>query len=258
MSWPKQPTQIKPDLAKTPVNFPILSTWLHRYKDIHPANSIRLYNGFKYGFRIQYTGPPGPRNAPNLKSAHSHPQIIKQKLQKEIDAGRLGGPFITTPFASLITSPIGLVPKTSETHPPQNEAAFRLIHHLSYPDGKSVNHFIPSEQCTVQYNSFDSVVAKIHRLGKGAYLSKFDIKSAFRLLPVSPTDFPLLGIQFQGCFYFDKSLPFGCSISCSHVETFSTFLQWAITQQTGNHDISHYLDDYIVAAITQKQCNTTS
>lgn len=45
----------------------------------------------------------------------------------------------------------------------------------------------------------------------------------------------------------DKCLPFGCSISCSKFEKFSTFLEWALKQQAKSNDVVHYLDDFLVA-----------
>lgn len=57
--------------------------------------------------------------------------------------------------------------------------------------------------------------------GEGAFLAKTDIKSAFRLLPVSPGDFDRLGLRFQGIFYVDKMLPFGSSISCALFDKFA-------------------------------------
>lgn len=176
-----------------------------------------------------------------------------QKLQKEIQQGRVAGPFKHRPFKSLIVSPIGLVPKKSDPTL-QGEAAFRLIHHLSYPEGLSINDFIPPEACTVQYTSFDQTVDMIQKLGNDAFMAKFDIKSAFRLLPVIPADFPLLGMSFQDQFYIDKCLPFGCSISCALFETFSTFLEWVIRDVTRTNNIAHYLDDFILAAHNAKQC----
>jgi hypothetical protein len=51
-------------------------------------------------------------------------------------------------------------------------------------------------------------------LGKGVLLAKVDMKSAFRLAPVYPGDFELLGMYFNEGYYVDKCLPFGCAISC--------------------------------------------
>jgi hypothetical protein len=56
----------------------------------------------------------------------------------------------------------------------------------------------------VRYSSIDDAVKIIQRLGRGAKLSKCDIKSAFRLLRIFPGDFDQLGFVFQDKYYFDK------------------------------------------------------
>lgn len=76
-------------------------------------------------------------------------------------------------------------------------------------------------------------------------MAKADIKSAFRLLPVHPGDFHLLGFSFDGFFFMDRALPLGCSISCSAVKHFSSFLEWVVRQCTGCVDSAHYLDDFL-------------
>lgn len=78
-------------------------------------------------------------------------------------------------------------------------------------------------------------------------MAKEDIKSAFRLIPIYPGDFELLGLFFRGAYYFDKMLPFGCSISCKIFETFSTFIKWLVRRQSGLETTHHYLDDFIFA-----------
>lgn len=100
--------------------------------------------------------------------------------------------------------------------------------HLSFPEGSGVNAYIAEEYCKVKYSSFDGVLDMISSLEKGAELGKIDIKQAFRLLIVNPTDFDLLGIQFEGKYWVDKNLPMGCSISCSLFEKFATFLHWVV------------------------------
>ena len=72
---------------------------------------------------------------------------------------------------------------------------FRLIHHLSYPKGLSINDSIPDDCSSVQYATINDAVKILQRLGPGSYLEKTDIKSAFRIIPVSPLDYPLLGIK---------------------------------------------------------------
>ena len=45
--------------------------------------------------------------------------------------------------------------------------------------------------------------------GKGAVMAKIDIKSAYRLIPVHPTDRPLQAMESKGQIYIDPMLPFG-------------------------------------------------
>jgi hypothetical protein len=61
--------------------------------------------------------------------------LTEQKIEKEIKAGRVAGPFNYLPLINLKVSPIGIVPK-------KTIGDFRLIHHLSYPESSSVNDFI--------------------------------------------------------------------------------------------------------------------
>ena len=119
---------------------------------------------------------------------------------KEIQFGRIAGPFSNPPFPTFRVSPISVIPKKSSSE-------FRLIHNLSFPSENSVNDFINKELCTVKYSSIDDAVRMIYKLGKNSLLAKCDIKSVFRLLRLSPGDFDLMGFKFKDQYYFDKCLP---------------------------------------------------
>ena len=222
-------------LAKTPINQKVLEQELVGYD---PDKAAKIYNGFSYGFPLYYMGTRYPRDAKNLKSANSQPDIVRQKIQTEIDAGRVTDPFDQHPFPNLRVSPLGLVPK-------KEAGSFRLIHHLSFPAGDSVNDFIDPKLCSVEYTSFDAAVHMVQDLGQDCLLGKSDIKNAFRLLPVSPIDFDQLGYYFEEKYYFDKAMPFGCSISCHTWEDFATFLEFSVSRDSSVGRLLHYLDDYL-------------
>ncbi|XP_077773920.1 uncharacterized protein LOC144325210 [Podarcis muralis] len=185
--------------------------------------------------------PPVARNPPNQKSVRELPEIARKKIAKEVSMHRMAGPFCAPPFHNLHISPLGVVPKKAP-------GEFRLIHNLSHPRGTSVNDAIPPELCSVKYASLDHAIKMIRKFGRAALLAKCDIESAFRLLPIHPEDFWLLGFRFEGKFYFDKAMPMGCSIACAAFESFSTFLEWAIKQKTGLGGVTHYLDDFLLAS----------
>ena len=145
---------------------------------------------------------------------------------------------------------IGIVPK-------KQPGEFRLITHLSFPPGRSINNGIDKEACSVRYASFDQAVTLVQKLGVGAEMAKADVKSAFRLLPIYPGDFDLLGFQFQGYYFIDKCVPMGAAVSCSLFETFSTFLEFRLKQVTGSNAATHFIDDFLVAgAASTGQCST--
>ena len=76
-------------------------------------------------------------------------------------------------------------------------------------------------------------------------MAKTDIDSAFRLVPIHPDDHELLGIMWEGQYYFDTCLPFGASSSCAIFERFSSSLQWIAATQFNIRDSIHILDDFL-------------
>ena len=208
-----------------------------------------LVNGFRYGFRIQFIGDRTRFESPNLKSALQNPDLVMSKLQKETTAGRIAGPFTRPPFPDFNSSPIGIVPKKTP-----NEV--RLIHHLSYPSGFSVNDSIPSDCSTVHYATVNQAVKPFQRLGVGWFLAKTDIKSAFRIIPVHPQDYPLLGIKWADNYYFDRCLPMGCSSSCAIFEAFRTSLECLSLHKFKASAVLHILDNLLFVASSLEKCHT--
>ncbi|CAC5404404.1 unnamed protein product [Mytilus coruscus] len=67
------------------------------------------------------------------------PDIVRQKIQNEINANRFVGPFDSTPFTEMQLSPLGLTEK-------KLPGTYRMIHNLSFPEGSSINDNIPQEK----------------------------------------------------------------------------------------------------------------
>ena len=173
--------------------------------------------------------------------------MLLNKLQNEIALGRIVGPFDTPPFPNFGCSPVGLVPK-------KTPGEYRMIHHLSAPINNSVNSQIDPNDCSVVYTTFDDAIALVQGVGIGACMGKADVKSAFRLLPVHPEDFDLLGMCIDGKFYYDRCMPMGCSIACSTFEKFSVFLEYCCQEVAGSRDTLHYLDDIFFVGKSAIEC----
>ena len=68
-------------------------------------------------------------------------------------------------------------------------------------------------------------------------LVKSDLKDAYRIVPVHPDDYHLLGIAWDECVYVDRALPFGL---CSAPKIFSAvadFIAWVLHQQGIPHQL---------------------
>ena len=208
-----------------------------------------LVTGFQFGFSLSSLMVSANQPCNNLHSAYQFPDVVNEKISSEINLGRISGPFSSPPVRDMVFSPLGLQPK-------KTPGQFRVIHHLSYPQGNSVNSGIPRECATVKYASVGQAIRHIVNTGRGSYLAKTDIKSAFRIVPVNPEDYHLLGFYWEGQYYYDRCLPMGCSSSCSIFEAFSTALEWVIQSRMKYVKVIHILDDFLFIAPTLDLCTS--
>ena len=195
-----------------------------------------LISGFTNGFPLHFEGSIEPKVCKNLVSFDENIAEGISKINKEIKLGRIVGPFPTPPFHDFHMSPLGLVPK--------RDGKFRLIHHLSYPEGGSVNDGIPEIYSKVKYQTLDDAINIINRLGRGCLIAKADIEDAFRLIPIQKQDHHLLGFSVNGLYYHDRSLPMGSSSACLSFEKFSSAIHWILNAKYDVPDVVHILDDF--------------
>ena len=59
-------------------------------------------------------------------------------------------------------------------------------------------------------------------------MARTDIQSAFRLFPVHPEDWELLGMKWDGKYYYDKILPFGLRSAPSIFNHLSDAIEWIL------------------------------
>ena len=178
-------------------------------------------------------------NAKHLSSALQHPTIIDESLKKEIEAGRILGPFDDPPLPNLQCSGLGAIP--------ENDGGWWIIYHLSAPPGLSINEFIDSDSYSLLYCSVDDAYTIINELGTVALLSKIDLKHAFRLIPVQQSDWNLLGIHGRDRYYIDTCLPFGRRLAPFLFNQLADAIHWILHQQYGVRHPLHYLDDFLTA-----------
>ena len=227
-----------PTTVTTPVN---VNNFCYALKT-HPNQELVNYliNGLTYGFSIGFHGPHTATNPKNLRSATLHPDSVTSALQKEIERGHTSGPFSQPPWPSLHCSPLGSREKKDGTR--------RLIMDLSQPEGVSINDHIDKEDYPCDYTHFDKATDLVRQHGRNSLLSKIDIKHAFRLLPVLPAQWILLGVCWLGMFFVDTRLPFGLRSAPSIFNRFADAVCWIINHIYKILSLIHYSDDFLLVS----------
>jgi hypothetical protein len=231
---------------QSPIKLEQLVPFLNRHPDQALASYIHM--GLLTGFRIGYS-----HNRAHLRSrTTNHPsalgnmKVVDERIAAELAAGRLLGP-VPAPLSPLVhISPLGLVPK------PHQANKWRMICDLSSPLGSSVNDGISPDLCSLHYAKVDDAVNIIRRLGRSTQLVKLDLKDAYRIVPVHPADYHLLGIRWRGNTYVDRALPFGLRSAPKIFNAIADLIAWVLTCQGVKFQL-HYLDDFLLLGSPNSQ-----
>ena len=234
--WPTHPLPVN---ITTPVNIPRFASLLSNHPD--PGMVQYLIDGLTNGFDIGTIGIPNTSRPKNHRSALDHPEEVTNAIIKELKNGHIAGPFISPPFDNLHCSPLGAREK--------DDGSYRLIMDLSYPFGDSVNDNIPKEDYSVHYTGFDSATDLVRKVGKNCLMFKMDIKHAFRVLPIRPSQWFLLGFKWMGYYFVNFRLPFGLRSSPCIFTRLADVVCWILQHVYNLPYTVHYADDYFFVAL---------
>lgn len=187
-----------------------------------------------------------PRPMPNR-------DIVIDKLNAELAAGRILGPFTDSPIEGATYSCLYAVAKSTP-------GKFRLIHNLSKPNGFSVNDNIPDHLKSVQYCSVMQVAEFLEHANDGMdstspwYMAKVDLCDAYRNVPIRKEDWRYLGMTFEDKLFIDCCLPMGLGTSCNIFQSISDSLAWAFMNNNPEAKMFNYLDDFLILASSESLC----
>ena len=216
----------------------VLPEWQMALKG-HPDKEFAAYitSGIEQGFRLGYQR----REVPRLQQARGNmstpePEVVTNYLERETSLGRMvrvkeGSKSIK----NIHISPMGMIPKKNRP------GKWRLIVDLSSPKGASVNDGISATWSSLAYTTVDHLAEIILSMGRGAYMVKADIKEAYRMVPVHPSDRDLLGVRWGKEVFVDQVLPFGLRSAPKIFSAVADAAQWILCQE-GVSPILHYLD----------------
>ena len=97
----------------------------------------------------------------------------------------------------------------------------------------------------------------IKRLGAGCALAKADVGNAFRICPIHPSDYHLLGFRWNEQWFVDLCLPMGCASSCQLFELVSTGFEWIARHKLGIQNVLHILDGFLIIENSLAGCQNS-
>ncbi|KAG5717591.1 hypothetical protein E4T56_gene5241 [Termitomyces sp. T112] len=219
-------------------NNDLLSEHVHGHRKVNPTKHTKGPSGNRA------PGNPSDRSVSqdcvNLKSATTNPitvDTLSSDIAAQVASGRMRGPFDLAPFPNFCASPIGAV-----AH--KQSLKIRRIHHLSWPEGSSVNDGIPDSEASIIYDLVDCAVRDLIASGLGSLMLKLNLELAFCHIPVCIEDWLLLGFEWLGKLYFDVVLAFGARSAPYIFNLFAEALHW-ILQRNIPARIRHYLDNFL-------------
>ena len=131
-------------------------------------------------------------------------------------------------------SPLGIIPKKNKP------GKWRLI--VDLPIRTAILTFV----CL----NLDHLSALILRTGRGAFLTKADIKEAYGMLQAHPQDCHLLAVRWEDSIFIDQVLPFGLRSVPKIFSAVADAIHWMMFNN-GLQGSLHYLDDFIIVSPSQ-------
>ena len=167
--------------------------------------SYKLLDGIRHGFSIVYKGaqvlPMQADNHPSATRGNANYEAVKQQVLSELQDGN----YVLCDSPPSLVSRLGAVPK--------KDGGIRLIQDYSRTIGKSLNDYASIEMS----HKFQTIDAATSSVQAGYYVSKVDLKSAYRPVSINTESQQFTGLKFwlDGRFVYmrDTKLPFGSKLA---------------------------------------------
>ena len=227
--------------ARSPVTHDLfIPAWESLLSDYHDT---KLLSHLTYGFPLGFITIDRPvSNTDNHASTKGNSQAVSHYLDTELKHKALAGPFDSPPFTPWFhVSPMMVRDKKQSDQK-------RVIVDLSWPLGRSVNSNIPHDVYENTYTAMklptaEDLAAAILAAPPTAHMYCLDLSRAYRQLRIDPHDWPLLGLAWQGQYFFDLSLAFGGRWHAAACQRVTEALRFHMAKLAA--PIWPYLDDIV-------------
>jgi hypothetical protein len=148
----------------------------------------------------------------NANSLEENGIVFTDTLASWIKKGFVSGPFFFDPVEDFRSNTMQAIVQKDKVRPVMN---------LSAPEGKSYNDNI------IEYSSRKVTMATakkfaytLRRSGKGSKMSKYDMKDAYKNIPIKSSDLRLQGFSWLGKKFIETNLAFGSTNAVAEFDDF--------------------------------------
>ena len=200
--------------------------------------------GIRDGFQLVSEFEFSEVEVENYKSAldSQNRDLVEEQIKTELVEGR----YQVVSDKPIIVSALGAIRKPN--------GKVRLIHDASRPVGGALNDYATDmDSC-----SFQTLDDAISLLDHGSYMSKIDLRSAYRSVGVHPDSYPGTGLKwkFAGDTHFtymvDKCLPFGARFSPGIFHRLTQAVRRMMLRR--GFKVVVYLDDFLIVEQSWDRC----
>jgi hypothetical protein len=222
ISIPRTTDNVHPPLWPTAVRCEMnIAAWESALQD---ANLLPEFDDVLTGFKVGFPQGIPPHSLgldfpyftpPNHASAWEVRGKIEEKLQKELQAGRMFGPFthkqMQQKFPFFRSNPLGAVVNGDGSLRPTNDLSFPHDN----PQIPSVNSFVNPDDFPTTWDDFNIVSSFLRSTTEPVSLAIFDWEKAYRQIPTAMDQWPFLLIKtFDDNLLLDTRITFGGVAGC--------------------------------------------
>ena len=161
----------------------------------------------------------------NARSAITNGEFMTDVVASWVNKGFVAGPFKSAPLENFRVNPLMAVVQRDKVRP---------ILNLSAPKGGSFNEAVDSRPLyKLRMSSARQFGEAVMRMGKGAVMSKFDIRDAYKLIKNRRDQWRLFGFKWLGRYFFDTTMVFGSKVAPENFDSLPETLVNMACQESG-------------------------
>ena len=244
--WSKFPSNPLPKKPVTNVNYSRMKELLEVKRDLLTESEylrgLRVFGYLTHGAPAFLKTNIPAIQVRNEESAYEHGEMLTDTLADWVESKFVCGPFKTPPVQNFRANQLKVVEKNGKVRP---------IINASSPVGRSLNDNI-KEECLekIIMSSAKQFSKSILEAGKGAKMSKFDLKNAYKNVPAKLEDLRIQGIEWGGRYFIETTQMFGAKTAVANFDVLGhTILSLALSYCSVPRNLVHrQIDDVPIVA----------